>query len=202
MSPFSAGFAQSEEDGELSPETSELFRDGGLDIDSVVQKYRPYLKALANEQLPSQLQSRLDDSDLVQEVLPRAARDAGQFRGNSEAQLEAWLREILTNCIRDNVRYNRRKMRDVRMEQRRAVSGFASTEPTPSEEIRNKETGDLIWQAVERLSDDHRTIILLKQQMDLSFVEIGERMQRSPDAVRMLWSRALVALGEQLDGVD
>ena len=149
-----------------------------------------------------QLQSRLDDSDLVQEVLLRASREAGEFRGASEAQLEAWLREILSNCLKDNVRHNRRQMRDVRMEKRQILALMAGSDPSPSEQIRRRETDNLIWQAVERLSDDHRAIILLKQQKGLSFVEIGERMQRSPDAVRMLWSRALVALGEQLDGVD
>lgn len=202
MSSFSAGFEQTKEHDGLSTESCNLFRDGGLDIESVVHKYRPYLKALATEQLPLQLQSRLDDSDLVQEVLLRASREAGEFRGTSEAQLEAWLREILANCLKDNVRYNRRQMRDVRMEKRQILSVMSGSDPSPSEQIRRRESDILIWQAVERLSDDHRTIILLKQQRGLSFMEIGERMQRSADAVRMLWSRALVALGEQLDGVD
>ncbi|MFO1004014.1 MAG: sigma-70 family RNA polymerase sigma factor [Planctomycetaceae bacterium] len=202
MSSFSADFEQTDEHDGLPTESFHLFRDGGLDIESVVQKYRPYLKALATEQLPLQLQSRLDDSDLVQEVLLRASREAEDFRGTSEAQLEAWLREILANCLKDNVRHNRRQMRDIRMEKRQILSVMAGSDPTPSEQIRRRESDNLIWQAVERLSEDHRTIILLKQQRGLSFVEIGERMQRSADAVRMLWSRALVALGEQLDGVD
>ncbi len=199
MSSFSADFRQSQEHAGLP---DDLLREGRLDVESVVQKYRPYLKALANEQMPLELRSRQDDSDLVQEVLLRASRESVDFRGTSEAQLEAWLREILSNCVKDSVRHNRRQMRDIRLEQRQIHVGISDSEPSPSEQVRRRETDDLIWQAVERLSEDHRTIILLKQQKGLSFVEIGERMQRSPDAVRMLWSRALVALGEQLGGAD
>lgn len=202
MSSFLSDSEVPDENKGYASGSRSVLRNDEFDIESIVQKYRPYLKALANEQLPPQFQSRLDDSDLVQDVLLRASRDMAQFRGTSEAQLEAWLREILANCLKDTVRYNRRQMRDVRMEKRQILSVMSGSDPSPSEQIRRRESDILIWQAVERLSDDHRTIILLKQQRGLSFVEIGERMQRSADAVRMLWSRALVALGEQLDGVD
>ncbi len=70
--------------------------------------------------------------------------------------------------------------------------------PTASEELRSTESRDLVWNAVSELSEDYRTVILLRQQMNLSFVDIADNMQRTPDAVRMLWGRAIVALGAKL----
>jgi RNA polymerase sigma-70 factor, ECF subfamily len=76
-----------------------------------------------------------------------------------------------------------------------------STDPSASEQVRKAEAREIVLNAMTDLPDDYRTVLLLRQQMDLTFPEIGERMQRSPDAVRMLWARALVALGEKLDSM-
>jgi DNA-directed RNA polymerase specialized sigma24 family protein len=55
-----------------------------------------------------------------------------------------------------------------------------------------------------QLPDHYQTVILLRQQEDLTFDEIGRRMDRQADGVRMLWGRAVLALGNALKqlGVD
>ena len=77
-------------------------------------------------------------------------------------------------------------------------SGLSSNDPSPSEQLRTSESQERVWNIVNTLPEDYRTVILLRQQMDLTFVEIAEQMQRTPDAVRMLWGRAIVVLGEKL----
>ncbi len=57
---------------------------------------------------------------------------------------------------------------------------------------------EFLWKAVNALPEECKTVILLRQQMDLSFVEIADRMHRSPDDVRMLWGRSILMLGEKL----
>lgn len=49
-------------------------------------------------------------------------------------------------------------------------------------------------EAIASLSDEYREVILLRQFEERSFAEIGERMSRSPDAARMLLTRAMAAL--------
>ncbi len=57
---------------------------------------------------------------------------------------------------------------------------------------------EFLWKAVNALPEECKTVILLRQQMDLSFVEIADRMHRSPDDVRTLWGRSILMLGEKL----
>jgi len=198
-----------EESDELSPKDADTVAQSEIenravpafDVEALVLRYRPYLKSLAEAEFPEHLRTRVDDSDLVQETLLKAARQADQFRGSSEAELRAWLREILRNQITDCVRFHGRQQRDITVELSSPVYGLATSDPTASAELRDSESRERIWQAVKELPEDYQTVILLHQQMDLSFVEVAERMQRSPDAVRMLWGRALVMLGEKLKGM-
>jgi RNA polymerase sigma factor (sigma-70 family) len=48
--------------------------------------------------------------------------------------------------------------------------------------------------AIERLTDDHREVILLRKFEELGYREIAARLGRSEDACRMLLARAMAAL--------
>src|SRR5205814_8164539 len=61
--------------------------------------YRNYLTLLATAQLDARLRRRVSLSDLVQEAMLGAYRDFPKFRGSSERELLAWLRQILINCL-------------------------------------------------------------------------------------------------------
>ena len=54
---------------------------------------------LASTQIEHRLQPRVSPSDVVQETMLRAHKNFGQFRGATEAELLAWLRQILVNNL-------------------------------------------------------------------------------------------------------
>jgi RNA polymerase sigma-70 factor (ECF subfamily) len=168
----------------------------------IAVRYRPYLKSLAVVEFPEILQSRVDDSDLVQNSLMKACQALPTFRGNSEGEFKSWLVQIMRNELKDLVRHHGRQQRDVQNEINAELSGFPSPDASPSDRIKRNETHEWLWKVVEGLPEDYRAVILLRQQQDLSFVEIADRMEKTPDAVRMLWGRAVVALGEQLQELD
>ena len=52
--------------------------------------------------------------------------------------------------------------------------------------------------ALGRIPEDYRRVVVWHQYDRLTFEEIGERLGRSAEAIRKLWSRALIRLTEEL----
>src|SRR5215468_7611932 len=65
----------------------------------LLEQYRAYLALLARLQIGRRLQGKADPSDVVQEVFLEAARGFPQFRGRTEGELLAWLRQVLASKL-------------------------------------------------------------------------------------------------------
>ncbi len=164
-----------------------------------------YLLGVANRELDSALAGKLGASDLVQESLVEAQRGIFAFRGESEAELLAWLRQILKNNLADvHRRYLQTEKRAVIRE--RPIDGDGSgpigAEPedwdTPSRLVGQQDEERALLQALTRLSEDYREVIQLRNWQLLSFAEIGRKLQRSEDAARKLWARAIEQLQREM----
>src|SRR3954470_22167833 len=70
----------------------------------MLELFRDYLRLLARLELDRRLRGKADPSDLVQETFLEAHRDFPQFRGGTEPELAAWLRQILARNLANLVR--------------------------------------------------------------------------------------------------
>ena len=85
--------------------------------ESVLNRYRGYLRMLAESKLDRRLRAKIDPSDIVQETMMQAFRAWGDLRGSSEGERLAWLRQILIRTLLHAVRDFGRAKRNVAREQ-------------------------------------------------------------------------------------
>ena len=69
-----------------------------------LERYRSWLGLLARLQMDARFRAKFDASDIVQQTLLEAVRDWPKFRGGTEAELAAWLRQILAHVLLHEVR--------------------------------------------------------------------------------------------------
>jgi len=165
-----------------------------------------YLLLIANRELDEQLRAKVGPSDIVQETMLKAQHSFESFAGSSEGELRAWLRKILLNTVRDTARrYKPGSKRDVHRE--RELYSLLADQPdspamlraeSPSQVLMAAEHAQALRAAVLQLPADYRQVILLRNIERLQFNEIGEVMQRSGEAARKLWLRAIDRLRELL----
>jgi RNA polymerase sigma-70 factor (ECF subfamily) len=187
----------------------QMIQEARTDADAVLgpllEVYRNYLRLLARVEIGRRLQGKVDASDLVQETFLEAHRNFARFQGTSEPQLVAWLRQILAAKVANLLRhYLGTQARDIRLEQdlhagldnssRLLGAELMASLSSPSQQAARREQGVLLANALDRLPDDYREVIVLRHLEGLTFPEIAGRMRRSVDSVQKLWLRGLARL--------
>lgn len=184
----------------------------GEALGRLLDSYEPFLQLMARMQVGRRLQGKLDGSDLVQETFLEAHRDFPRFRGRTEAELLAWLRQILARNLANAVRrYRGTQARDIGLERdihrdfdeswKMLDAGLVAAQSSPSQQASRRERAVLLANALQRLPDDYREAIVLRHFELLSFPEVAARMGRTEDSVKKLWARALARLRAALESV-
>jgi RNA polymerase sigma-70 factor (ECF subfamily) len=173
-----------------------------------LERFRSYLRLLARLHLDPRLQGKLDPSDLVQQTFLQAHQAWQQFRGTSEAELAAWLRQILarnlTHAVRDLGRakraVGRERSLETALEQSSArLEAFLTAEQSsPSQQAERQEQLLRLAEAMEQLAEAQREAVVLQYWQGWSLAQIGAHLGRSPEAVAGLLKRGLKHLRQLL----
>jgi RNA polymerase sigma-70 factor (ECF subfamily) len=150
--------------------------------------------------------------DLVQDALYKAVKDFSRFTYCTEGDFLRWLARITENRIRDQVDRMYAAKRDIRKQvsledKNRNQTGRHDAIPqavittTPSAILSQKEELDRLERAMDKLKPEYKEVILLAKIDHLPHQDIADRFNRSPAAVAMLLSRALVALADAFEGM-
>jgi RNA polymerase sigma-70 factor (ECF subfamily) len=182
-------------------------RDGSREaMGKLADACRGYLLLVANGELNPRLRGKVGASDIVQETLLRAQQGIGGFRGVGEEQLLAWLRRILLNLL-GNVHREFHETQRRELSRETSLDGFdsavqplaiATSGHTPRSAALATEEAMLLRRALLRLPEEYREVVILRNWERKSFDEIGQRLGRTSEAVRKLWSRALCRLEQEL----
>lgn len=176
---------------------------------NLLGRVRGQLKVLARMHLDRRLQKKLDESDLVQEVLLQANNGFASFRGTTEKEFSAWLRSIMAHAAANLIRHYRgtrqrsldleESLRDQFDKSAQRLAHFAvAADPTPSRQVAHREQAGEVAAAIDELPEDYRDVILLHHLQGMSLPDVAEQMGRSVDSVRKLRARALIKLRNSL----
>jgi RNA polymerase sigma-70 factor (ECF subfamily) len=188
---------------------AELRRGDGQVLAAILDLYRPYLLATAQARMDRRLKAKAGPSDLVQETLADAHRAWQRIdhKPKTDAEFREWLRMILLERLKAlRRRYYGAQSRSLKRERslddgqsKRLIDHLAADQAdSPSENFDRQALADRLEQALQRLPAAYRQVILWRNRDQKKFADIGARLDRSPDAARMLWRRAIRLLKKEL----
>ena len=138
--------------------------------------------------------------DLSQEVFLRVFRTVQSFRGHSS--LRTWIYRIVVNQARNRQRWWRRRHRaqQVSLDQHIREHGDVAeaVDHGPDRLVGQKQLGERIRIALDRLPFDQKTAIVLREIDGLSYDEIGFSLGIAVGTVKSRLARAREGLRAQL----
>ena len=161
---------------------------------AALEACRDYLRLVVRRGRRSDKRSLGGTSDLIQNTVVDAWRDFSQFQGRTPGQLRAWLRAILVHASLNA----RRRQRAARIDFGDEAGDPPGTTTSPSQAAQKDASREAVDAALSGLSERHRTVIHLRIWDQLSFAQIGTKLDVSEDAARMLYGRALAKLRESM----
>ena len=158
-------------------------------------RYLPVLLRWARGRLPAHSRRLQETDDLVQMTLTKALDKVRGFEVRREGAFLAYLRTILLNQVREEIRNTRRRPQTVPLP--RDLEAPAALSPLEravgAEGIEHYET------ALASLPAEQAEAVFLKVEMGFTNAEIAEALGKpSPNAARMLVARSLVRIAEAI----
>ena len=158
--------------------------------------------------IPARWRRSLDAEDVLQVSYLETFLRIGTLRDRTPSGLQAWMRRLVQNNLRDAIRALERDKRPD--EKRRVTVGqdgqsartllgmIAADAPTVGVRASLKEQIQDLQDAIRRLPASYRTVVQSLDLEERSVAEVAEELGRSRGAVHLLRSRAHDRLGELL----
>lgn len=164
-------------------------------LNLLYERSSPRLLGYIRARLGRDLRARVESHDILQAALLKSVKNLEGFRGQDPRAFQAWLARIAEHEIRDRADHQHRLRRDAARE-----VPLEDEAPVPAitrsalSRILLDERARRLEEALDALTPEHRHVILMRKFEELPFAEIGARLDRSEDAARMLFARAMTAL--------
>lgn len=171
------------------------------------QRYSDRVLGIVRARIGPRLRRNVESGDIAQEALIEALQSLDRFETRGESSLIRWLATIVQNRISARAKYFGAERRSSAREI--ALDGLgnehdSSIDPparvnTPSLEVRNAEEQGLVEECLHELPENYRELILMRDYAGSSWEEVAESIGgTSPDAARMMHTRARTQLGKLL----
>lgn len=182
------------------------------ELPAALESYRGYLLVLAQAHIPQHLKHKFEPMDLVQQTLLDGHENRNQFRGKTEQEHLAWLRQILANNIHTAQRDWGRRKRDPKHERsleaqldassNNLLAWLASEQSSPSRRALHHEEFLRLTQALTQLPDAQREALILRHCQKWSLLDISKQLGIQPPSVVGLLKRGALKLRELLEAKE
>ncbi len=169
-------------------------------FEELVRLHTPHLLRVARRFLDSEEDAR----DAVQDAFISAFRSIGEFE--STARLSTWLHRIVINAALMKLRTRRRKPEeDIEkylprfLEDGHQVQSRVGWPESAETALQRAETATLVRDAIARLPESYRMVLMLRDIEELSTEEVAEMLGLTPNAVKIRLHRGRQALRTLLD---
>lgn len=130
--------------------------------------------------------------DVTQEAFLAAWRALPEFRG--DCRFSTWLYRLVSNAAIDCLRREKKHRDTGDVDDLELPDGG----PSPQEQAERSDTRDAVRRALDRLSPEHRQVLLLRFMQELDYGEIARALDISEGTVKSRINRAKSKLREVL----
>lgn len=180
--------------------------------DDLLEQHRAYLQRLLALRIDTRMQSRVDVSDVIQEAHLQATKRMTDYLERRPMPFKLWLRKTACECMlqlrRKHVEAKARAVsREAPLPDHSSVllaDQLVANTTTPSGKFIKQELGERVRDAVGKLSESHREILLMRNYEGLTNLEAAQVLEIEADACRKRYTRALLKLRDVLsaDGLS
>lgn len=171
-------------------------------FEAVVRQYGGRMLAVARQLLGNDN----DAQEAVQDAFVAAFRALSGFEGRSS--LATWLHRIVVNASLMKLRHHRdhrglsiEELLPTFLEDGHQARPCARWGDSTLAALEREETRDLVRECIDRLPENHRTVLLLRDIQELDTEATAEILQISIEATKVRLHRARQALRTLLEGV-
>ena len=136
-------------------------------------------------------------SDLAQQGAVEICKGFSSFRGNCTREFLGWVRMIIRHNASDERQRHRRHAQKAGLIGHNGVTTPSKDNPL-AQAIQRESAAD-VKAALARLPEHYAEVLRLKTWEGKTCAQIGHQTERSEDAVRKVWCRALVCLRKELE---
>ena len=156
-----------------------------------------YLKFVAAQERSKKYSAQCGLSDLVQKGAVDILKGFPSFRGNCTGEFLGWVRAIIRHNASDEQLRHRRHAEKAGLIGHNGLA--APSADNPLVQAIQRESAADVKAALARLPEHYAEVLRLKTWEGKTCAQIGHQMERSEDAVRKVWCRALVCLRKELE---
>jgi RNA polymerase sigma factor (sigma-70 family) len=172
-------------------------------IDDLILWYEPLLREMADRQLDVALRRKVGVSDIVQEACTDVVRGFESLKAVNRFQFYAYLRTVMHNTLEDARRRfkrtgKRRICNEVTLGYSHAANLPEELNAQPIDKMISDENFHQLRTVLSKLPRELQRLLRWRFRKQMTYKEIGEKLNRSEDDVRMLIKRCLARIRPEI----